>query len=155
MPGNQAREVERAGLGESLEDLTGRLGLQPDRVRVIVFHVGILLHRLHMLEVALHSAYDEFVVLLAIVAQLETNLFTLVHADVIWSESHLAFVFGHDDLNNARWLLGIAGLAEGRLFVFITMAVGDARPQRESDRGKSEFPSSNHLALLVETQWPP
>src|SRR3954466_15757404 len=81
MAGDQAGKFERAGLGELPEDLGGLARREPDTVGIVVLHVRMLLHHLGMREVLLRCGEQEFMVLLADIAQHETDLLAAFDLD--------------------------------------------------------------------------
>src|SRR6478735_5825937 len=79
--GNQAGKFERAGLAELPEDL-GRLARrEPDPVGIVMLHVRVLLHLHRMREILLCGGEQEFMVLLADVAQHEADLLAAFDLD--------------------------------------------------------------------------
>src|SRR6185436_491399 len=73
MVGDQAGIFERAGLGEFPDDLGRFRRRQPHAVRVVVFHVRMLLHVLGVLQVLLRGGEQEFMVFLAGIADHEAD----------------------------------------------------------------------------------
>src|SRR6187402_1933397 len=122
MAGDQAGKFERAGLAELPEDL-GRLARrEPHPVRIVVLHVRMLLHHLGMREILLGRGEQEFVILLADIAQHEADLLAAFDLDPGRGVVHLV----HQDLDGAGGFLGIAGLA-GRKALMPVLVVGKGR----------------------------
>src|SRR5262249_17890006 len=76
-----------------------------------MLHVGVLLHDSRMLAVLRDRREDEFVILLAVVLQDETDLLALPHLDACGLVAHLPAALEHLDLDDARRLVRIARLA--------------------------------------------
>src|SRR3954447_6440168 len=82
MVGNQAGKFEGARLGELPDDFGRLVRRKPYPVRVVVLHVRVLLHHFGMREILLGGGEQEFVVLLADVAQDEADLLAALDRDV-------------------------------------------------------------------------
>src|SRR5215207_5211700 len=77
--GDQAGELERASLGEAPHDLRRAIRIEATPIRVVVLHVGVLLHRDLVLLVVRDGVEHEFVVDLAGVLEDEADLLTALH----------------------------------------------------------------------------
>jgi hypothetical protein len=75
MTWDQAPVFELPSLSEVPQDLALFLRREPRRIRVIVLHVGVLPHLLGVLPIFLNGRDDKFVLELAVVRELEPNLF--------------------------------------------------------------------------------
>src|SRR6478735_3130692 len=142
--GNQAGKFERAGLAELPEDL-GRLArCEPDTVGIVVLHVRVLLHLHRMREILLRCGEQEFMVLLADVAQHEADLLAAFDLDPGGRVVHLV----QQDLDRARGLPGIAGLA-GRKGAMPVLVVGKGRRGQERGQRETELDRRLHWYLQL------
>jgi hypothetical protein len=114
MSGDQAGEIEGARLGEAPEDFARLLRFEPPRIRLLVAHVGVGLHRLHVMEIVLQGGQDEFMLDPSIVAQQEAHLLACPHPQPVGLEEHAAVLLAHHHLNDANRTGSVAGLAVGR-----------------------------------------
>src|SRR3954447_12637841 len=129
--GNQAGKFERAGLAELPEDLGCLARREPDPVGIVMLHVRVLLHLRGMREILLCGGEQEFMVLFTDIAQHEANLLAAFDLDPGGGIVHLV----QQDLDGARGLFGIAGLA-GRKGAVPVLLVGQGR--RGQERGQRE-----------------
>src|SRR5215470_14967304 len=84
-----------------------------------MLHAGMFFHDVRMPAIFSNRREDEFVILLAIVMQNETNLFSSAHFDSRWLEAHFSATLKHPDLDDVRRLLRVAGLAGGEASVIL------------------------------------
>src|SRR6516162_32038 len=84
-----------------------------------MLHVGMFFHDVRMPAIFSNRREDEFVILLAIVMQNETNLFSSAHFDSRWLEAHFSATLKHPDLDNAGRLLRVTRLASGEASVIL------------------------------------
>src|SRR3954447_6090665 len=131
--GYQAGKFERADLAELPEDLGCLARCEPDTVGIVVLHVRMLLHLHRMREILFGGGEQEFMVLLADVAQHEADLLAAFDLDPGGGIVHLV----QQDLDRARGLLGIAGLA-GRKGAVAVLLVGQGRPGQERGQRETE-----------------
>ena len=78
-----------------------------------MLHLGMFFHDLCVLAIFGNRREDEFVILLATVVQNETDLFSSAHFDSRGLEAHFSAALEHPDLDDARRLVRVAGLAGG------------------------------------------
>src|SRR5262245_23551328 len=76
-----------------------------------MLHLGMLFHDLRMLAIFGNCREDEFMILLAIVLQDETDLFAPAHFNARGLITHLPASLEHLDVDDARGLLRITWLA--------------------------------------------
>jgi hypothetical protein len=117
VPRDQAGELEGAGFCELPQNFAVGAGRKTFRVRVIVLHIGKLLHQCGVLPVFLYGRENELVIVDARIFQNEADLFALAHRDEFRLESHFLSVFAHHDLDSAGRLLGVTWLAGGKALV--------------------------------------
>src|SRR6266404_9249268 len=117
--GDEARELELTALGELPNDLAVAVRQQALCIRIVMLHVWILFHHLRVLAIFSDRSEDEFVILLAIVLQNETDLFPSSHFDARGLETHLSAPLEHLDVDDARGLLGITRLARREMSVIL------------------------------------
>src|SRR5262245_15115910 len=122
--GDETGEFEFTALGELPNELAVPIRQNALPVRVVVLHVGMFFHDLRVLAIFGNRREDEFVILLAIVAQNETDLLSSAHFDSRGLEAHFSAALEHPDLDDARRLLRVAGLAGGEASVIL---VGEYR----------------------------
>jgi hypothetical protein len=79
--GDEAGEFELAAPGKLPDKLVVSVWLQTFCIRIVVLHVRILLHDFRVLAILHDRREDEFVILLAVVLQNETDLFPPSHLD--------------------------------------------------------------------------
>src|SRR5262245_65035418 len=91
-----------------------------------MLHVWILFHHFRVLAVLSDRREDEFVILLAVVLQDETDLFPPAHLNARGLVTHLPASLEHLDLDDARGLLGVAWLTRREMSVLL-MGGGRAR----------------------------
>src|SRR5262245_18477572 len=84
-----------------------------------MLHVWILFHHFRVLAVLSDRREDEFVILLAIVLQDETDLFPPAHLNARGLVTHLAASLEHLDLDDAGGLLGVAWLTRREMSVIL------------------------------------
>src|SRR5262249_57517941 len=84
-----------------------------------MLHVWILFHHFRVLAVFSDRREDEFVILLAVVLQDETDLFPSAHLNARGFVTDLPAALEHLDLDDARGLLGIARLAGREMSVIL------------------------------------
>jgi hypothetical protein len=137
---DQAGIFEVAGLAEFPHDLVSLLLGDTLTVRIVVFHVRILLHGLGVLEIFGSGRQYEFVDEFAVVAQHELDLLTLLDLDPVQQEQHFAVGFDHRDLNDPGRLCRVARLA-GRKRGVVMLIRGplagqgrDRQKQRRNER---------------------
>src|SRR5262249_19513387 len=111
--GDETGELEFTALGELPNELAVSVRQNALPVRVVVLHVGMFFHDLGVLAIFGNGREDEFVILLAIVMQNEADLFPSAHFDSRGLEAHFPAALEHPDLDDARRLLRVAGLAGG------------------------------------------
>src|SRR5262249_26216278 len=129
--GDETGEFEFTALGELPNELAAPVRENAFSVRVVMLHVGMFFHDLRMLAVFGNRREDEFVILLAIVVQNETDLFPSAHFDSRGLEAHFSATLEHPDLDDPRRLLRVAGRAGGEASVVL---VGGCRKGRCSTR---------------------
>src|SRR6266481_3586440 len=118
--GDEARELELTALGELPNDLAVAVRQQALCIRIVMLHVWILFHHLRVLAIFSDRSEDEFVILLAIVSQDETDLFPPAHLNARGLVTHLPASLKDLDVDDARGLLGITWLT-GREISMILM----------------------------------
>ena|SRR3974390_2868834 len=87
MPGYQARKLERTPLVEMPEDFRTLSRTNAFCVRIVVFHVWILLHQFGVLVVVRDARQCKFMFEGSLVLNDEMNLLTSFHAEVVWREA--------------------------------------------------------------------
>src|SRR5262245_16567196 len=117
--GNETGELERAAPGELPNDLAVAVRQQALCIRIVMLHVWILFHHLRVLAIFSDRREDEFVILLAIVLQDETDLFPPAHLNARGLVTHLAAALEHLDLVCARGVLGITRPASREISVIL------------------------------------
>ena len=123
-------------------------------VRVVVFHVRVLLHRNLVLGVVRDGVEHEFVIDLADVLEHELHLLAALHLDAIGVEEHLCVVgLLHCDLDRPHdGLLGVAGLTAANLVAMAGLAragKGQGCGQRQrAGNAREGGQSERHHVLL-------
>src|SRR5947209_6682027 len=117
--GNKTGELECAALGELPNDLAVAVRQQALCIRIVMLHVWILFHHLRVFAIFSDRSEDEFVILLAIVLQDETDLFPPAHLNARGLVTHLPAALEHLDVDDARGLLGITRLARREMSVIL------------------------------------
>src|ERR1700730_629719 len=117
--GNETGELECAALGELPNDLAVAVGQQALCIRIVMLHVWILFHHLRVLAIFSDRSEDEFVILLAIVLQDETDLFPPAHLNARGLVTYLPASLEHVDVDDARGLPGITWLARREMSVIL------------------------------------
>src|SRR5262249_52356413 len=131
--GNETCELECAALGELPNDLAVAVRQQALCIRIVMLHVWILFHPLRVLAIFSDRREDEFVILLAVVLQDETDLFPSAHLNAGGLVTHLPASLEHLDLDDARGLLGITRLASRETSVIL---MGGGRTRHCDMRGQ-------------------
>ncbi len=122
--GDQAGVLEGAVIGEGPDDLAGLARLEPDGVRIVVLHVGELLHHRLVLGDLLGRIEDELVLEVAGVGDHDAHGLALLEGEVARLEQHLGILgLDHRDLDGAVDLRGVAGHADGHLVAMAAIVV--------------------------------
>src|SRR5262249_16977790 len=117
--GDEARELELTALGELPNDLAVAVRQQALCIRIVMLHVWILFHHLRVLAIFSDRREDEFVILLAVDLEDETDLFPPAHLNAGGLVTHLPASLEHLDLDNARGLLWITRAASRETSVIL------------------------------------
>lgn len=120
MAGNETRELEFAAPGKPPDEFTPAVRQNTFRVWVVVLHVRMLFHEFRMFAIFHGRREDEFVILLAVVLQNETDLFPPSHLDSPRFVAHFPVALEHLDVDDPRRLLRIAALAGRETSVILT-----------------------------------
>src|SRR5262245_56181679 len=120
MAGDETGELKRAALSELPNNFAVTVRQQALCIRIVMLHVWILFHRLRMLAIFPGSRENKFVILLAIILQDETDLFSPACLNTRGLITHLPASLEHPDVDNARGFPRITRFA-GREISMILM----------------------------------
>jgi hypothetical protein len=132
--GDQAGELERAGLRKAPQHLARLARIDADGIRLGVLHVRHLAHHRGVLVIVLDRGEPELVRKRAFVLQHEADLLAFFDLEPVRREFHGAVALAHHHRDGARRLCPVAGHAGGEM----RLVMGGSGSDRGNEQRRGE-----------------